>query len=168
MCTRMLWTRGLQCCPCCLCCCAVQSVSGMLSSHPSSHLPALTASDAMLQAAEEAQQRIEQAAAEAAKQAPEKGDIAAQVVRGTAQGVKREAVPTAEVRHRLHWPAQSCLQRAWNGWGCPVPWEPSREALPSCTWQDDPLARTICCARSAAQRPAPLWCCSPLVEVAAG
>ena len=55
----------------------------------------------MLQAAEEAQQRIEQAAAEAARQAPEKGDIAAQVVRGTAQGVKREAVPTAEVRHSL-------------------------------------------------------------------
>ncbi len=66
----------------------------------------------MLQAAEEAQQRIEKAAAEAAKQAPEKGDIAAQVVRGTAQGVKQEAVPTAEVCHCL----QACPAsgRTWE------------------------------------------------------
>ena len=111
VCNRMLRTWDLQCCPCMLpvlLCSTVcerrQQARCLLSSHQSPYLSALATFDAMLQAAEEAQQRIEQAAAEAAKQAPEKGDIAAQVVRGTAQGVKREAVPTAKVRHRL----QSC------------------------------------------------------------
>ena len=129
--------------PALLCCTVYErrhQASCVLSSYQGADLQALIPCDAMLQAAEEAQQRIEKAAAEAAKQAPEKGDVAAQVVRGTAQGVKREAVPTAEVRHRL----QSCYdfgelciwRRAEGHWGSPVPWELSRRALASCPWQD--------------------------------
>ena len=102
----MPWSWGLQCCAYLAACTAllyslcVASSSKLLAALVLKSLPS-GAHHFGFQAAEEAQQRIEQAAAEAAKQAPEKGDIAAQVVRGTAQGVKEEAVPTAEVSHRL-------------------------------------------------------------------
>ena len=75
--------------PLCVCIyCVTGSIARDIQNLTCDHSPALL--------------QVEDIAAEVAKQAKPQADKAAQIVRGTAQGIKEQAEPTAKVHCSLH------------------------------------------------------------------